>query len=703
MIARSPFDTLSTQTGPVGARLKAFARVWVEGCVDQWAVPTVCQGHFWGFKRQPPLYAFQATKIPTSREKKEALLQYVKMLVLQQAVVPVPDLEKHLGFYSPVFLVPKKSGGWKPVLDLKRLNRYIRVEHFKMESLNTVILSVQPGDWMASIDLQDAYLHIPIHPQFQPFLQFRIGDLHLQFQCLPFGFSTAPRTFTKVLVAILAPLREKGIRVLHYLDDILVLSQHRQILVIHVQLVLDTLIKFGLANQLRQKSTYAHTGDNLSRGILQHSRKSSFTPGRKNPFIDRESEKGASEPFYGGIRLSKPARFPLFMHTYGEMGQMASTDFPGGLLITVEERSPRAEDIDYTYNEIQPLVVDKTIQPSASLSPWPQPMDCSDDRRKSVRMGGTLPRPVGTGQMAIQCDRGSIKHLGAKGGLVSNPVSGHLPQGKIHPSPDGQQSGTSLCSESRRNTQQVPSERSDTHSDMGREEFSQPMSLIYPRAREPVSRSAFKIFQPQQRVVSESEGLLLHMPTMGHSPNRPICLPAQCEDTAFLFKVPIPEISRGGCPNPAMELSDGIRIPTNSTDTEVSPTSNHRSDHSFSSDSILAQETVVHVANQDDLVQTASPSTHRQPSVSRQVLSPAPGDPRLEGLEVERKRLGKLGCLHNVIQTLLQARKASTNSTYYRIWRKFTELAETNHFDPLTPESRTYSSFYRVDWTWVWA
>lgn len=85
--------------------------------------------------------------------------------------MPVLDSEKHLGFYSPVFLVPKKLGGWRPVLDLKRLNSNIHVEHFKMESLNTVILSVQPGDWMASIDLQDAYLHIPIHRQFQPFFR----------------------------------------------------------------------------------------------------------------------------------------------------------------------------------------------------------------------------------------------------------------------------------------------------------------------------------------------------------------------------------------------------------------------------------------------------------------------------------------------------------------------------------------------------
>lgn len=132
-----------------------------------------------------------------------------------------------------------------------------------MESLSTVDLSVQPGDWMVSIDLQDAYLHIPIHHHFQPFLRFKVGSLRLQFQCLPFGISSAPRTFTKVLVSILAPLRDKGVRVLHYLDDILILSQHRETLEAQVQLVLNTLSSFGwlinyAKSQLRptQKMTY---------------------------------------------------------------------------------------------------------------------------------------------------------------------------------------------------------------------------------------------------------------------------------------------------------------------------------------------------------------------------------------------------------------------------------------------------------------
>lgn len=36
-----------------------------------------------------------------------------------------------------------------------------------MESLQTIIHIVQPGDWMLFLDRQDAYLRIPILPSFQ--------------------------------------------------------------------------------------------------------------------------------------------------------------------------------------------------------------------------------------------------------------------------------------------------------------------------------------------------------------------------------------------------------------------------------------------------------------------------------------------------------------------------------------------------------
>lgn len=75
--------------------------------------------------------------------------------------------ERYTGLYSTLFMVRKEDGGWRPVIDLKRLNHFILLERFKMESIHTIIQAVQPGGLMLSLDLQDAYLHVPILPSFQ--------------------------------------------------------------------------------------------------------------------------------------------------------------------------------------------------------------------------------------------------------------------------------------------------------------------------------------------------------------------------------------------------------------------------------------------------------------------------------------------------------------------------------------------------------
>ncbi|KAI7880022.1 uncharacterized protein EV154DRAFT_540117 [Mucor mucedo] len=39
------------------------------------------------------------------------------------------------GFYSTIFVIPKKTGSLRPVLNLKQLNQYMQAPHFKMEPL----------------------------------------------------------------------------------------------------------------------------------------------------------------------------------------------------------------------------------------------------------------------------------------------------------------------------------------------------------------------------------------------------------------------------------------------------------------------------------------------------------------------------------------------------------------------------------------
>lgn len=145
----------------------------------------------------------------------------------------------------PLFLMKKETGDLRPVLDLKNLNRTILVESFKMESLQFILLAINTKDWMLLMDLSNAYLHIPIHPGFQKYLRFAVGQQHFQYQSLPFGISMAPRMFTKILLPMIAYLREKGLRVHHYLNDILLLANSQQLLLQHRGILISTLHQFG--------------------------------------------------------------------------------------------------------------------------------------------------------------------------------------------------------------------------------------------------------------------------------------------------------------------------------------------------------------------------------------------------------------------------------------------------------------------------
>lgn len=92
---------------------------------------------------------------------------------------------------SQLFLVPKKDGSQRPVINLKPLNLFIKKQKFKMEGARVIRGLLQEGDWMVSIDLKDAYLSVPVAQ----------GDIHYlcEFQYLRFGLSSAPQVFTKLL------------------------------------------------------------------------------------------------------------------------------------------------------------------------------------------------------------------------------------------------------------------------------------------------------------------------------------------------------------------------------------------------------------------------------------------------------------------------------------------------------------------------
>ena len=69
---------------------------------------------------------------------------------------------------------------------------------------------LNPNDWMTTLDLKDAYFSVPVAQRDRKFLCFQWQQKLFEFQCLPFGLSSAPRVFTKLLKPILAWMRQEG-------------------------------------------------------------------------------------------------------------------------------------------------------------------------------------------------------------------------------------------------------------------------------------------------------------------------------------------------------------------------------------------------------------------------------------------------------------------------------------------------------------
>ena len=75
--------------------------------------------------------------------------------MLRKGVIQKASVKKGQ-LLSNLFLVGKKDGGNRPVINLKNLNAFILYLHFKMEGLHLQKDMLKKKDYMCKIDLKDA-------------------------------------------------------------------------------------------------------------------------------------------------------------------------------------------------------------------------------------------------------------------------------------------------------------------------------------------------------------------------------------------------------------------------------------------------------------------------------------------------------------------------------------------------------------------
>jgi hypothetical protein len=120
-----------------------------------------------------------------------------------------------------VFLIPKKSGEWRKILDCTPVNRYCRDVRFKMEDHRLLAQLLKPQMWAVSIDVKAAYHHVTVDPQLAPYLSFEYDMKYYQYIGMPFGIKMAPRVFSRIMHRCMVIVRQRWkLEVVQYMDDI---------------------------------------------------------------------------------------------------------------------------------------------------------------------------------------------------------------------------------------------------------------------------------------------------------------------------------------------------------------------------------------------------------------------------------------------------------------------------------------------------
>ncbi len=152
-VPSTPTPFRCTTTGMSIVPLESLAQrleAWLTlPSLSRWLTRTIRLGYAVQFARRPPKFN-GVLETSVAVRNAPVLREEIAVLLAKNAIEPVPPAERRQGFYSPYFIVPKKRGGLRPILDLRVLNRALHKLPFKMRTRRRIIKCIQPQDWFCS-------------------------------------------------------------------------------------------------------------------------------------------------------------------------------------------------------------------------------------------------------------------------------------------------------------------------------------------------------------------------------------------------------------------------------------------------------------------------------------------------------------------------------------------------------------------------
>jgi hypothetical protein len=183
-----------------------------------------------------PVYTPQ---YPVPFKMREAMREAIKEFLKMGVVVPSTS-----PYNSPSLMVPKRDGGFRLVVDFRRLNKHVITDPHPLPRIAQIMETLGEAQVLSALDLLHGFYNLEVHPEDRKKTAFSTYDGHWEFIRLPMGLKNSPSIFQRLMQIVLSGCL--GHHAFIYIDDILVFSKNPEEHLKHLEDVFSRLSSAGL-------------------------------------------------------------------------------------------------------------------------------------------------------------------------------------------------------------------------------------------------------------------------------------------------------------------------------------------------------------------------------------------------------------------------------------------------------------------------
>ncbi len=166
---------------------------------------------------------------------RETTIDFLKQGIVQPSTSP---------YNSPSLMVPKRDGGYRMVIDFRKLNKHVLTDPHPLPRIQQILETLGSAVIFTALDLLHGFYNLEIAEKDRGKTAFSTYEGHYQFIRLPMGLKNSPSVFQRLMQIVLSGCL--GQYAFIYIDDILVFSKTPNDHLKHLGDVLQRLDKAGL-------------------------------------------------------------------------------------------------------------------------------------------------------------------------------------------------------------------------------------------------------------------------------------------------------------------------------------------------------------------------------------------------------------------------------------------------------------------------